>query len=171
MTREMCRPSGPRTPRLPASVNVRSEGPHPLGSTYSAHLADMRAIAELRRMLVGFGASQWHLGRVRRSARARPAGAWPARPHRREVPRSTSTRTSRRPAEPRHRGGPNDLSGPSAVSLGTSYLSFSRRATVASNSDTRSAIESATGRITFIRPTIWPAGIATTSGSSDATIR
>ncbi len=36
---------------------------------------------------------------------------------------------------------------------------------------TSSAMMSATGRISFIRPTIWPTGIATVSGLSDSFIR
>ena len=43
--------------------------------------------------------------------------------------------------------------------------------TVSSNSATRSAITSATGRTSFIRPTIWPTGIEITSGSLEALIR
>ena len=43
----------------------------------------------------------------------------------------------------------------------------SSRSTVSSNSATSEAMTSATGRTSFIRPTIWPTGIETTSGSSD----
>ena len=74
----------------------------------------------------------------------------------------------------RHTGkakAPSARSGPRPVTGNAQPLTLLRAATASSNSATRLAMTSATGRTSFIRPTIWPTGIEITSGSFEATIR